>query len=106
MTTVLAVQHRKGLFYATEDKMVELKELLEQFICERIQDLVGTYSRSEIEKKHTEEIDSALQQFSPEIRSEIEELLCLVIAQGSEEEEFLYVEGLKDGFRLFKELIK
>lgn len=87
---------------------MELNDLFEQFICDRIQVLLRSRAEHvEDRKKKDDEdaIEEILNKFSSEIQEEVYRLMELMVCQGAEEGEFLYVEGLKDGFHIFMALM-
>lgn len=86
---------------------MNIEDLMEQFICERIQVLMTRYLKegSEARADQEDDVDSVLNGFSPEVRAEVEHLMEQQLCREAEKERMLYVSGVKDGFNITKRLV-
>lgn len=81
---------------------MELRDLIEQFIAERIQDLLRSRPEGDVEerKRCLDHADKVLNHLAPEMKAQIEPLMTLFLDLGADLERFLYVEGARDGIRI------
>lgn len=81
---------------------MELRNLIEQFIAERIQDLLRSRPEGDMEerKRCQDHADEVLDHLPPETKAQIEPLMSLFLDLGADLERFLYVEGVRDGIRI------
>lgn len=78
---------------------MEVRELMKQFIDERVQELLseGMEGFSNRTEPYTDVIESVMKNSPLELQSEIEALISQFIERRAEEERLLYMSGLRDG---------
>lgn len=86
---------------------MDLNDVMEQFICDRIQSLMNRhFARDEgTDAGQKYDLDAVLDSFSPDVRLEVENLLEHLLCREAEKERILYISGVKDGFSIAKRLV-
>lgn len=81
-----------------------MEELVELLVCERIQEILNSYSdKSSMETAGDSDcMEDVLNSLEPEIREAVERFMEEFINRGAEKEKLLYVTGVEDGVRIAK----
>lgn len=86
---------------------MDLNDVMEQFICDRIQSLMNRHfartDNADGEQKYN--LDAVLDSFAPDVRLEVENLLEHLLCREAEKERILYISGVKDGFSIARWLV-
>jgi len=101
----------RGLFLVAKkgkgDDM-NLEDLLEQIICDRIEVLLNAHSNEILyeEKELNLKMKNILEQLDEESKVAMEQFWDEWVMQSAEENRYLYLAGMKDGARVLKVFLK
>ena len=86
---------------------MELKELIGQFVDERIQRLLESRTDGKADDgiKWVGQVDALLERLPDAEREDAERLISWLMEQASEEGRFLYTAGVQDGCRVARALL-
>lgn len=86
---------------------MDLNDVMEQFICERIQNLMNRQfagaEGANVKQKY--DLDAIMNSFSLDVRLVVENLSEHLFSREAEKERILYVSGVKDGFSIAERLV-
>lgn len=96
----------RACFYKKECEDMSTEDLLERLICDRIEMLLNARSKEEIEEEREFycRMEALFERLGTDWKTDMEQFWDDCIAQSARGNQYLYLAGVKDGFRIFRML--